>query len=173
VQSPLVTIHTTWHSGHFPSSPSVSNNRLRSAVGPCIWGCDFTLRSAFALSCEILHVYHGLPYVPISILSPLCIMQRSVKTLYPPGQGSPPSRRRVGVDFWAICSTCRIAVVQKNEWEGGKLVRKTVNTWRIDLRPWVNKCRVLGDHFFARCRPPDHRVVQGLHWPMHYSLHPC
>jgi hypothetical protein len=29
-------------------------------------------------------------------------MQWSVKTLYPPGQGSPPSRRRVDVEFWAI-----------------------------------------------------------------------
>jgi hypothetical protein len=33
--------------------------------------------------------------------------------------------------------------------QGGKLVRKTVNTWRIDLRPWVNKCRVLSDDCFA------------------------
>jgi hypothetical protein len=38
---------------------------------------------------------------------------------------------------------------------GGEFVRKTVNNCRINLRPWVNKCRVLGEHFFAKSRPPD------------------
>jgi hypothetical protein len=45
--------------------------------------------------------------------------------------------------------------------ESGKFVRKTVNTCRIDLRPWVNKCRVLGDHFFAKCRLSLDRLTRG------------
>jgi hypothetical protein len=81
----------------------------------------------------------------------LLVMQRSVKTLY---KGSPPSRRRV-LGNNRMFSKCRIPVIQKNDWcripgeifimsnrkrlgQGGKFVRKTVNTSRIDLRPWVN-----------------------------------
>jgi hypothetical protein len=92
-------------------------------------------------------------------------------------QGSPPSRRRVLGN--RMFSKFRIPVVPKNYWcripgeifimsnrkrlrQGGKFVRKTVNPCRIDLRPWVIKCRVLSDHFFAKCRPP-HQGVQGLH----------
>jgi hypothetical protein len=51
---------------------------------------------------SISHIFPLILYTVID--SSLNDLQRSVKTLYfppPLGQGSPPSRRRVGVEFWA------------------------------------------------------------------------
>jgi hypothetical protein len=51
-----------------------------------------------------------------------------------------------GVEYLTRFSSCQIEKGLdnvENWWE-------KLNTWRIDSRPWVNKSRVLGDHFFCQ-----------------------
>jgi hypothetical protein len=115
------------------------------------------------------------------------LMQRSVRTLYPPPPAVPASRRRVGVDFWAMECVEHVEFLSFRQMNGVEylarfsscLIEKAwrrwkigETTWRINLTSWVNKCRVLGDHFFAKCRLSVDRLtrgVQGLHWPLHKS----
>jgi tetratricopeptide (TPR) repeat protein len=63
-------------------SKAAENYRRSMKLNPFLW-------SAFESLCQI-----GKRGV--------AVMQRSVITLYPPGQDSPPSRCRVGVKFWAM-----------------------------------------------------------------------
>jgi hypothetical protein len=51
------------------------------------------------------------------------------------------------------------------------MVKKSVNSWRMRVLPWVKKCRVLDAQILFQVSTAWPERVQGLHWPLHYGNH--
>jgi hypothetical protein len=96
-----------------------------------------------------------------------------------PGQGSPPSRRRVLGN--RMFSKCRIPVVQKNDWcrIPGEILDNVENLWE---KLWIPVELIWGPgwisvEFWVTTFLPSVDLVstawpgglQGLHWPLHYN----